>query len=232
MKKQIFIPKNSTVYEQAEILAKMQAQQDGFKVGSSQYNNAVKQYLLDRYMHSSIPHIQNPSIPNYIHDVVFEPLMSFLNRNKSKMKKPPEYYANRIKAAVTNLTQVFLELEMGFVTKGKESSFNRQKGSKGDQVKETILRQYTRYMIMTSMYSILNGIFEAREWQIKELFKMQGIQNYSKDELAKKESIKNFVDSVQKTMNKVFDGKNIITKFVNVSSAKGTKKKVQKGEVS
>lgn len=224
-KREVFIPKNSSVWEQAEMLAKM----DGFKPGTKAYKKAVNDYLTDRYLHSSIPHIRNPEIPDYLHKITSDLLSDFIRRNQKNMKQPTAYYENRVKSAITNLASVFMELEMGCKSKTSDSSYNYKKGANEQSLKETELNRYIRYMIMTSLYSIIRGVFDARKWQIEALFKYHGLHKSSLKELKSKQNRVLFIDSVKNQMNQIFDGKNIITKFVNVSLLrKQIKKAIEK----
>ncbi|MCH8171238.1 MAG: hypothetical protein IIB07_08965 [Bacteroidetes bacterium] len=86
MKKKVYIPKDSTVFEQAEQLAGMMANQSGFKKGTKKYKDAVDTFLYDRYENSSIPHMSNPEIPAYI-EATTNTLKEFLDKHFEPIPK-------------------------------------------------------------------------------------------------------------------------------------------------
>lgn len=136
MDEEVFIPEESKMFEQAYAMADMEARQKGFKKGSSKWHAAVQKFLLERYMHSSIPHIENPGTP-HVPELVYKKFdrifgpggfiarhVGFADgpktkgkgiRNGSKILTAPYYqYEVRARKAITDLVHIYMELEFGY----------------------------------------------------------------------------------------------------------------------
>lgn len=191
MNKEVFIPKNSTVIEQAELLADMEARQKGFKRNSPQWQKAKQKYLEDRYFNSSIPHRDNPGTPQVSPDLynVYTKLFTIQGFLASKVGYDTEkykFYEKRLRGLITQIANIYLELEYSFNTQKVEnldkkylkqstymnSNYEFSKGknnSKNEMIKNTILIRQTYVSLLTSL---VEGAFQIKKAELNQVMIM------------------------------------------------------------
>lgn len=188
MNKEVFIPKNSTVIEQAELLADMEARQKGFKKNSVQWNKAKQKYLEDRYFNSSIPHLDNPGTPKVSPDLfsIYSKLFTvrgFLANKVGYNTDKYKFYDRRLRGLITQIANIYLELEYNLNTqlientekkylkqplhKSGQYEFSKGKNnSKNEMVKNTILIRQTYVSLLTSL---IEGAFSVQKQDLNKI---------------------------------------------------------------
>ncbi len=161
-----------SIKAEAELYADQKGKLNGFKRGTPKWEKAVKEFIDDAYYSSIVPGEQNPHSPKVTWPLLNQEFPKFseyiskqLGITNVKDSTAAKQYLERVESAVTNIVQVYVELELRL----KNKDFNYPKGAKEPELKDVELNRYKRLMIASCTIMVLGLIFRIKKSDIEGL---------------------------------------------------------------
>lgn len=153
MKKEVHIPNQTMVIDQAEALADMEASQKGFKRGSERWKKTVKRHLDERYYNSSIPHNHNPI--------------------KGNVKE-----SRHLKSAKTYIVRTILKYKFNLTD--KDFNYPKLKGITDKEMRDRVIKRvdtirYIRDLIEAMVDTALEPVINVERNEVIEFLKSLNI---------------------------------------------------------
>jgi hypothetical protein len=195
---------SDSIQREAELFADHEGKLKGFGRNSPKWEKCKKKFIDEAYFHSIVPGEQNPHKPRVSWKLMAEEFPDFSKFVASQLGLPKEhkdskYYIERIESAITNIVQVFLELEL----KMKNEDFNYPKGATKEKLHEVELNRYKRLTMLALTLAILNPIFKIRKGDIDGLIEDSTFANLPTDQLRQPLARKSFIKIILSEMKPV-----------------------------
>jgi hypothetical protein len=161
---------SDSIRREAELYADHEGKLKGFGRKSPKWEKCVRKFIDEAYFHSIVPGEQNPHKPRVSWKLMSEEFPNFSKFVTSqlglqKYSKESKAYVERIEAAITNIVQVFMEVEM----KLKLSDFNYPKGASEEDLHRVEMNRYKRLTVATLVIAMLSPIYRMRKSDIDTL---------------------------------------------------------------